>query len=244
MDHVNDWALIVPMANESPDLAPFIASLTIQLDHLRSGRVYLIVDTVSTDDTLALCEALSATDPRFRTIWAPENRHVVDAYIRGYREAYDRGHALILEMDAGLSHDPASLPSFLALLQEGHECVFGSRFVTGGSIADSTWRRKALSWGGTLLSELLLGTRMSDMTSGYQGFQRQVVGRFLSYPLRSTGHFYQTELRYLLRNTRYWEVPIRYRAPSPNVSGRSIRNSLFVLLHYTWKRVLCKAPSV
>lgn len=75
------------MANEEHDFYPFISALQKELDMLKSGSVFLIVDNVSKDKTLELCRHLSENDKRFHTIWAPENRNVVDAYIRGYKEA-------------------------------------------------------------------------------------------------------------------------------------------------------------
>lgn len=244
MYYDNDWALVIPLANEEAEFAVLIDALRTMLDRLGSGTVYLVVDNVSTDRTLELSQQLEAHDPRFRTVWAPENRNVVDAYIRGYHEAYDQGHELIIEMDAGLSHDPRALPMFLRVLNEGNECAFGSRFINGGSITESNYKRTVLSKVGTILSNILLGTRMYDMTSGYQGFHRHVVGRFLGYPLLSKAHFYQTELRYLLRYTRYAEIPIHYKAPSPRVSKGAVRNSIVVLLHYFFKRLTFNAPRV
>ena len=238
MYYDNDWALIIPLANEEEEFELFTGALTNVLDRLESGKVYLIVDGVSKDRTLELCTALEARDPRFRTVWAPENRNVVDAYLRGYREAFDNGHELIIEMDAGLSHDPRALPMFLRVLNEGNECAFGSRFINGGSITESSFKRLVLSKVGTVLRNLLLGTRMYDMTSGYQGFHRNIVSRFLAFQLRSKAHFYQTELRYLLRFTRYAEIPIHYKAPSPRVSEKAIRNSIDVLLYYFKQRLI------
>lgn len=127
---------------------------------------------------------------------------------------------------------------FLRVLNEGNECAFGSRFINGGSITESSFKRLVLSKVGTVLSNLLLGTRMYDMTSGYQGFHRNIVGRFLAFQLRSKAHFYQTELRYLLRFTRYAEIPIHYKAPSPRVSEKAIRNSIDVLLYYFKQRLI------
>jgi dolichol-phosphate mannosyltransferase len=239
-----DFGLVVPMANEEKDFEPFVASLVATLDKLQSGRVYFVVDSVSKDRTLEICKALSAKDKRFVTVWAPENRNVVDAYIRGYKEALKNHHELIIEMDAGLSHNPETIPLFLNALNNGYQCAFGSRFVKGGSIKDSTWKRKILSRGGTIASNVLLGTKMSDMTSGFQGFHRSIVEKFTAYNLLSKAHFYQTELRYLLRKTRYVEIPIHYKAPSPSVSQKSILNSLSVLLHYFFLRIRVKAPAI
>jgi dolichol-phosphate mannosyltransferase len=239
-----NFALVIPMANEGKEFPSFISSLTAALNHLESGTVYFIIDKVSTDNTLDLCTKLSSIDARFVTVWSPENTNVVDAYMRGYQEAIKNGHEFIIEMDAGMSHDPSALPMFLRVLNEGNECAFGSRFINGGSIQDSSWQRTFLSKSGTVLSNILLGTRMYDMTSGYQGFHAHIVKKFLAYKLLSRAHFYQTELRYLLRSTRFAEIPIHYRAPSPSVSKNSIINSLQVLLHYFLRRISNKAPSI
>jgi len=240
-----NWAVVTPMANEEPDFEPFISALKLAMDKLGSGTAYLVVDKVSKDKTLDLCRELSSKDKRFITVWAPENTNVVDAYIRGYKEALSRGHDYILEMDAGLSHDPAVLPTFLdPLVSRKVECVFGSRFIKGGSMGDSPAERQSLSKTGTILSTLLLGTKLKDMTSGYQGFNREVVEKFTAYPLKSKAHFYQTELRYLLRKRNYLEVPIHYRAPSPNVSKKAINNSIISLFYYFWRRITFRAPSI
>lgn len=238
------FAVIVPMANEENEFGIFIEEVVKVLDNLHGGRVFLVVDNASRDRTLELCKQLSANDNRFVTVWAPENKNVVDAYLRGYREALTDGNEIIIEMDAGLSHDPRALPMFLRVLNEGNECAFGSRFINGGSIFASNWQRTFLSRIGTLLANMLLGTRMYDMTSGFQGFHATIVQRFIDYPLLSKAHFYQTELRYLLRHTRYAEIPIHYRAPSPSVSRKAIANSLSVLWHYFLRRLQFRAVSI
>ena len=232
-----NFAIIIPMANESHDFSPFIEELTRMLNKLACGTVYLIVDNVSKDNTLELCKTLSKTDKRFVTIFEPSNKNIVDAYLRGYKEAYERGHEYIIEMDAGMSHDPKAIPMFLRVLNEGNECAFGSRFINGGSIQDSNFNRMFLSRFGTFLSNIMLGSGMYDMTSGYQGFHAYIVKEILDYGLLSKAHFYQTEVRYLLRKKRFAEIPIHYKAPSPRVSQKAINNSLKVLFFYFVKRI-------
>jgi dolichol-phosphate mannosyltransferase len=244
MYYDNDWAIVIPMANEETDFNPFVDLLVTMLDRLNSGKVYFVVDNVSKDKTLELCNQLSEKDGRFVTVWAPQNKNVVDAYLAGYRAAYDQNHELIIEMDAGLSHDPRAIPMFLRTLNEGNECAFGSRFINGGSIAESSVKRSALSKVGTILSNILLGSKMYDMTSGFQGFHRNVVKSFLDYELKSKAHFYQTELRYLLRYKRFAEIPIHYKAPSPRVSNKAIFNSIEVLLYYFLCRITFNAKKI
>lgn len=240
----NDWAVIIPMANEEDSFSELISVLSPVLDLLNSGIVYFVVDNASKDQTLELCKNQSNSDSRYKTIWAPENRNVVDAYLAGYSEALKAGHQFIIEMDAGLSHDPRALPMFIRVLNEGNECAFGSRNINGGSNADSPLRRRFISSAGTVLANIFLGTSMKDMTSGFQGFRANVVKQILDYGLVSKAHFYQTEVRYLLRNSRYMEVPIHYRAPSPSVSDRAIKDSFRVFFYYIRLRLLGKSPEI
>lgn len=233
-------AIVIPLANESETFDEFTNRLSDAINSLDSTlSVFMVVDKASKDNTLELCENMSRKDKRFITVWAPENRNVVDAYIRGYKEALygDYNCDYVIEMDGGLSHDPSSLSMFVRNLQEGHDCVFGSRFINGGSIYDSNWKRTFLSRGGTILSNLLLGTKMKDMTSGYMGFHSDVAKLFVEYGLLSKAHFYQTEVRYLLRKHKCIEVPIHYMAPSPRVSKKAIYNSFDVLFYYFRKRI-------
>jgi dolichol-phosphate mannosyltransferase len=238
----NNWAVVMPLANEEAELPELVEALKQQMDFLAGGVIYFIVDNVSKDRTLECCRAIEAADSRFVTKWIPENRSVVDAYMNGFREALKYGHEIIIEMDAGLSHDPRAIPAFLRALNEGNDCAFGSRYINGGSMVDSPFRRRLLSKGGTILAKILLGAKLADMTSGFQGFHRHVLERLLAYPLLSRAHFYQTEVRHLLRKEKLIEVPIHYRAPSPRVSHGAIKNSISVLWHYTVLRLLGRSP--
>ena len=236
--YYKNWALIVPLANEENEFKPFIEMVKFVIDVIPPGKVYFVIDKVSKDNTKNLCLDLSSKDDRFKTIWAPNNKNVVDAYIKGLKVAYENKHDIFIEMDAGLSHDPRAIPMFLRVLNEGNECAFGSRFVMGGSMSDSPINRRFFSGMGTFLSKVLLGTRMSDMTSGFQGFHRNIVEKILNHEFKSSGHFYQTELRYLLKKYRFAEVPIHYKAPSPSVSIKSINNSISTLLWLFFQRVV------
>lgn len=240
----NNWAAVIPLANEEAELPELETALIKSMESVEGGTIYFVVDTVSKDRTLELCRELSARDVRFITLWVPENRNVVDAYLSGFKAALRGGHELIIEMDGGLSHDPRAIPGFLRALNEGNDCAFGSRYINGGSMVDSPFKRRLLSKGGSLLARWLLGVRMADLTSGYQGFHREILEKVVKYPLRSRAHFYQTELRYLLRKQKWIEVPIHYRAPSPRVSRGAIRNSIAVLLHYTAKRIFCGGRAI
>jgi dolichol-phosphate mannosyltransferase len=240
----DNWAVVIPLANEEKELPDLVAALNGVMAAMEGGHVYFVVDRVSKDRTLDRCRELSAVDSRYVTCWIPENRNLVDAYLNGFRAALAGGHEIVIEMDGGLSHDPRAIPGFLRALNEGNDCAFGSRYINGGSMVDSPWRRRFLSKGGTLLARWMLGAKLADMTSGFQAFRRSVLEKVVAHQLHSRAHFYQTELRYLLRHQKLIEVPIHYRAPSPRVSHGAVKNSFAVLFRYALLRLLGKSPAL
>jgi dolichol-phosphate mannosyltransferase len=207
------------MANEGEDAVPFVDEILRYCEPLGKATVLVVLDRVSRDNTRELLEAHARRESRLHVVWAPENRCVVDAYVRGYREALACGADWILEIDAGFSHRPADLPQFFPLMLAGHDAVFGSRFMKGGRIQNSSWKRRFVSWGGTQLANLLIGTRLKDMTSGYEMFSRRTLEHVLARGIHSRAHFFQTEIKIHCRHLNIAEVPIVYEAASPGLSG-------------------------
>ena len=206
------------MANEEATAVRFITELLDQCSAAEFATVNLfaVLDKANTDNTLAILRELEMREPRLQVVWAPENRCVVDAYIRGYRQALAAGCDWILEIDAGYSHQPTDVPRFFATMARGYDCVFGSRFCDGGSFQGPLSRR-IVSYGGTLLSNLLLGTRLKDMTSGFQLFSRGALEQVLETGINSRANFFQTEIRAHCRKLQITEVPIRYLVTSDSL---------------------------
>jgi dolichol-phosphate mannosyltransferase len=215
--------VVIPLANERDTIDALLSRVTAQL--APHDEIYCVLDRVSTDGTRDLIEAFGQRDRRVRCVWAPENRCVVDAYFRGYREALAGDCDWILEMDGGLSHLPEEMPRFLAAMASGTQFAPGSRFVTGGAYR-GRWTRKCISLGGSLLARLMLGTKMVDMTSGFECFSRAAMQHVVDHGVRSRAHFFQTEIRYLLSTWSWQEIPITYSNPSDGVGAGTIAEAL------------------
>lgn len=226
------------MANEAGTADAFVQEVIGHAAALGYGtvRMFVILDHASRDDTRAILEARADTEARLRVVWAPENRGVVDAYLRGYREALAAGSDWILEIDAGFSHAPAEIAR-LCEASAGVECVFGSRFCAGGLIADAPLSRRFISRIGGLLANALLGTRLSDMTSGFELFSRRALSAVLARGVRSRGPFFQTEIKAICHQFPIREVPISYRAPSHRIGRRALTDALVNLARLTLQRV-------
>lgn len=226
---LGDTALgvVCPMANEAATAVQFVNEVLDQCNShaFRSVGVFAILDKASKDNTLDLLLELAKVRSGVYVVWAPENRNVVDAYVRGYREALSAGCDWILEIDAGYSHLPSQISQFIVKMQEGYECVFGSRFCDGGQMIDTPFKRRVLSQGGTLLTNALLGTPLSDMTSGFEMFTKRTLHAVLDRGIRSRGPFFQTEIKAYCRDFMFVEVPITYRSPSHDMNNQTLKDA-------------------
>ena len=69
---------------------------------------------------------------------------------------------------------------------------------------------------------MVLGTKLKDMTSGFEGFQRKVLEKFDFDAFLSTGHMYQTEMRFYCRKYHSVEVPIHYVGGTSSLKLKSV----------------------
>jgi dolichol-phosphate mannosyltransferase len=222
-------AIVCPMANESDSAVEFVQQILTYCSEFRKVDFLVILDRASKDNTFELMSQYAVVESRLSPIWAPENTCVVDAYRRGYEGAIGSGADWILEIDGGFSHRPADLPRFFSTMAIGFDCVFATRFAKGGKIVGSSWKRALISRGGTFLSNLILSTKLSDMTSGFQLFRRDVLERILQKGIVSRGPFFQTEMKAYCQGLHVAEVPITYSMASHAVGMASLRESLVQL---------------
>ncbi len=213
------------MANEGDKAVVFCKSVLKQCTGFKKVTFFAVFDKVTKDQSLDRMRELERSEPRLLVVWASENRCIVDAYLRGYREALAAGCDWILEIDAGFSHQPRDIPQFFDKMETGLDCVFGSRFLAQGGFEKSSIKRRFVSWGGTLMTNLLLRTTLSDMTSGFEMFSRETLQMIMARGIQSRAHFFQTEIKTYCRSLRFVEVPITYRAASPRLGLSSLTES-------------------
>lgn len=220
--------IVMPAANEEESMGQVIEGvLGLPYDSL---YLYVVMDSYSMDRTADIVkEYEKRTGGKIRYIYHEKSYGVISCYLEGFRRALNDGAGWIIEMDGGGSHLPSEVPEFIDKLEQGYECVWGSRFMEGGKISDDPVYRRMLSKGGTVLANLVLGTRLQDMTSGFEGFQRNVLEEMELEEFLSTGHMYQTEMRYYCRNRNTVEVPIHYKGSKSGLHAGSVVEALRIL---------------
>lgn len=219
--------IVMPVANEESTMGKILDEiLALPYDNL---YIYPVVDSYSKDRTEEIIREKERTSDKVKCIFYKESKGVITCYLEGFRQALADGAERIIEMDGGGSHLPSEIPQFIERLDEGYDCVWGSRFMDGGSMKEQPLYRRILSQGGTFLSNLVLGTKLKDMTSGFEGFQREILENMDLNAFLSMGHMYQTEMRYYCRNYHTVEVPIHYVGSASSLKGSSVSEALKIL---------------
>lgn len=231
--------IVTPMANEKESAIQFIKDVLQQCStfNFKSISFYIIFDNVCTDGTMDMLKEEFKDNQEIKIIFAPENRNVVDAYFRGYREALSGQNDWILEIDAGFSHQPKDIPLFFEAMQQGYECAFGSRFIKGSVYKPNNLKSYVISKGGSILTNLLIGTHMLDMTSGFEIFSHSVLSSIIKRGIRSKGPFFQTEIKTYAHKYNFITIPIHYKDASHTISRSTLSDSFSCLWHLFRKRL-------
>ncbi|HEX5166506.1 MAG TPA: polyprenol monophosphomannose synthase [Thermomicrobiales bacterium] len=199
--------VIVPTYCERRNIAELIPAIlahdTIEV---------LVVDDGSPDGTADAVRRLSARHAgRVHLIEREGKLGLGTAYVDGFRWALTRDYTHMIEMDADLSHHPASLPRLLHASRQA-DLVIGSRYVPGGRTVNWPGYRKLISRAGSIYARSLLNLPVRDLTGGFKCFRRNVLESIDLDSVNSTGYAFQIELTYRAANRgfRIAEIPITF----------------------------------
>ena len=199
----------LPTYNEIENLERMVRALGEVLE-TPEDRV-LVIDDGSPDGTGQLADRLAAELDYVAVLHRERKEGLGPAYLAGFRRALTEGAELVLEMDCDFSHDPADVPRLIAASAEA-DLVLGSRYVRGGAVGNWGLGRRIISRGGSLYAQILIGTRIRDLTGGFKCYRRAVIERIDLDAIHSKGYAFQIETTYrtLRAGFRVLEIPIRF----------------------------------
>lgn len=219
-------AVVIPTYNERENLEPIVIAV------LRHGYRVLVVDDDSPDGTGRVADRLAEEHELVDVLHRTSKEGLGPAYAGGFREAMARGAAVLCELDADFSHDPAALPSLIEAIDGGADLAIGSRYVPGGTTPDWPLHRRILSKGGNIYAKLMLRLPVNDATAGFRAFRRDALARLHPETCLSSGYAFQVEMtwRAVQEGLTIAEVPITFRDRTAGTS----KMGLPIVLEAMW----------
>ncbi len=220
--------IVLPTYNERDNLRHAVVRIREVADGHDLQLHTLIVDDDSPDGTGELADGLAAEYPDVEVLHRAGKEGLGKAYLAGFRHALDAGADLLFEMDADLSHDASYLPHFVDLIDQGADLVLGSRYVRGGGVENWKLSRKAISRGGCLYAQTVLGLPYRDLTGGFKCFRRAVLETIDLDAIDTKGYGFQIEMTYRAHKLgfRIVELPIIF--VDRKVGESKMSNDIFV----------------
>jgi len=227
--------IIIPTYNEHDNISQLVNEIMMLYDNLH----IVIVDDDSKDGTPEVIDELSL---KYRGMVYPIHRKdkkgFGSACIAGMNFGLKNGYDLILTMDADLSHQPVYIKDFLAAISE-NDLVIGSRYTRGISIVNWSLRRLMLSLWANMYVKAITGIKISDSTSGYRCWRRELLLKIGLDKIISEGYAFLVEMAYRAYKSkaRIKEIPIIF---IERETGKSKINEkiLFESAIMPWKLVI------
>jgi dolichol-phosphate mannosyltransferase len=225
--------VVLPTYNE----AETIADVLRRIRAAGAPVDVLVVDDGSPDGTADVAEAMGREVGGVEVLRRPAKAGLGSAYRAGFRLGLERGYDILMEMDADLSHDPATVSELVEAVEAGGaDLAIGTRYMPGGSIPDWPWYRRAVSRIGCLYARRALGISARDATSGFRAYSRGALEEIDLDHVAADGYGFQVEMAYLVERNggRLAEVPIEFRDRTLGHSKMSFRIVVEALTLVTW----------
>lgn len=239
------FSIVIPAYNEEGSIAKAIRSLSQTLLAAEIPYEILVINDNSRDRTEAILQEISAQDARVRYL----NSYYPNGFgfaVRCGMENFS-GDAVAVVM-ADSSDSPDDLIRYYYKLQEGYECVFGSRFVKGGRVIDYPIHKLTINRLANLFLKILFGLDYNDTTNAFKAYRRNVVEGI--FPLISH-HFNLTvemPLKAIIRGYSYVTIPISWQNRQTGVSKLKIKEMgsryLFIALYLFLEKMLSRGDYV
>ena len=199
-------SIIVPVFNEESTIDELLDRvMAVNLGSIEK-EVIISNDGSSDGTSRAIERSRWAHDPQVKALHSPINLGKGAAVRLGMHHA--SGDIMLIQ-DADLELDPREYGRLLAPILAGEtDVVYGSRFLDASrDISRRTrWANRAL----TLLTNVLFGSRLTDMETAYKVIRRSALANIR---LRCVGFDFEPEVtaRLLLAGQKIVEVPVGYQ---------------------------------
>lgn len=234
-------SVVIPAHNEAGSIRTTVEAIVDRLRLAGIEHEVIVVDDASTDDTGAVVRDVAQNHSTVRYQRSP-NPPGFGYAVRAGLDVF-RGDVVAIVMADG-SDSPDDLVRYLALIDEGYDCAFGSRFIRGSSVHDYPRLKRLLNRIVNTGIRILFRSGYNDTTNAFKAYRREVVETI--QPLFSN-HFNLTvemPLKAIVRGHSYAVTPISWRNRHEGESKLSLQEMgsryAFIVLYVFLERHLSR----
>ncbi|HJT81389.1 MAG TPA: glycosyltransferase family 2 protein [Chthoniobacterales bacterium] len=227
-------SVVIPARDEEQCIASTVEHLHVELRLQNVPHEIVVVDDGSSDKTWQVLQDTAQRIPVLRPIQNPGPNGFGRAITLGFDTA--KGDALVVMM-ADESDDCRDVVRYWGKLNEGYDCVFGSRFMKGGGVIDYPWLKLLVNRCANLFIKVLFQIRANDITNAFKAYRREVIEGcrpFLSPHFNLT---VEIPLKAIVRGYSWTVIPITWRNRRTGVAKLKMKEMgsryLFICL-YVW----------
>jgi dolichol-phosphate mannosyltransferase len=165
-------SIIIPARDEEGCIASTVEHLHVELRLHKVPHEIVVVDDGSTDQTWQILQDLRERVPTLLPVQNQSQHGFGRAVICGLDHM--SGDAAVIMM-ADESDDCRDVVRYWKLLNEGWECVFGSRFIKGGGVIDYPAHKLFVNRLANLFVAVLFGIPLNDTTNAFKAYRRSVI---------------------------------------------------------------------
>jgi dolichol-phosphate mannosyltransferase len=213
-------SVVIPAHNEEESLETTILGITKALNREGIPHEIVVVNDYSKDATPAIIDALGG---RFsvRRVDNKRSGGFGHAVISGL-EASKGEYVAIMMADA--SDSPADLVLYYRRAEEtGSDCVFGSRFIRGGSTHDYPRFKLVLNRLFNSMVQLLFGIRYNDCTNAFKLYRRTTLEGLRPFMSPHFNLTLELPLKAIVRGYSYEVIPNSWHNRKQGVSKLKIK---------------------
>jgi len=227
-------SVVIPARNEEGCIASTAEHLCLELQRHNIAHEIIVVDDGSTDATWRILESLKTQIPSLK----PIQNSAPYGFGRAVSCGFDHmsGDAAVVMM-ADESDDCHDVVRYWNKLNEGYECVFGSRFVRGGGVIDYPKVKLWLNRLANHFIRILFRISLNDTTNAFKAYRKEVIDgcRPLIAP-----HFNMTieiPLKAIVRGYSWVTIPITWRGRrtgTPKLKIKEMGSRYLFICLYVW----------
>lgn len=227
-------SIIIPAYNEEGTIVATLDKVSSTLNTNNIDYEIVAVNDHSSDTTGILLKQ-----------WAQTHRELMfvnNDYSKGFgfavRKGLDvfTGDAAVVVM--GDSSDSSEdIVKYCQKLEEGYDCVFGSRFMTGSRIIEYPIHKLILNRLANWFISFLFGIKHNDITNAFKAYRRSAIEGIRPFLSNHFNLTVEMPLKAYVRGFTFATVPISWTNRKAGISKLKIREMgsryLFIVL-YVW----------